>query len=501
MAETEVKFFAKHTKIYTLGNLLNRGAGLILLPVYVNTLSPDEYGLYSFVAIAMDIVAVLLVMGMGTTLVKFYVQCTTAQDRNELVGTTFIFYGVSALIFLLLVYPLASLTCWIIFTNLDHQWLFTLGYIAMIFTALFNLQLQYLLVKKDSWSFMLTSVLKTLIFLGLNIYLVAYLKQGIEGILWGTLLSSVLLSTYLFVYIFREIKPVFSWDRLKQLLIFGAPLVPAVLCDTLLVSLDRFFLNRFVSTAAVGQYSLGDKLTNLIKMFVIVPFFQIWVVRRLENMHQINEGSEHNLNQIFLLFITFVTTASLGVALFAPEVVAMVAAPEYMPAATLVPVLALTQVVLAVKLNFELEIYHANKTQYMAYCSAITLAAAIPIFYLLISYLGLLGAVWSVFVVNLFRASLMGWFAKSINRKTSLKDFLQILIVVLLGVVFYMLAYFLFQLDITFVAVASKLILVALFPIAILISPLASDLIRREIVSLLLSGRWVPKRFRERNYV
>ena len=137
----------------------------------------------------------------------------------------------------------------------------------------------------------------------------------------------------------------------------------------------------------------------------------------------------------------------------------------------------------------------------MAYCSAITLAAAIPVFYLLISNMGILGGVWSVFAVNLFRAFLMGWFANSINHENSLSDLLQLALVVSLGVVFYLVAYFIFKFEISIVGFVLKFVLVALFPFTILMSPLASSLIRQEVVGLLLNNRWAPKRFKERKYV
>lgn len=141
---SELKNIVKHTKIYGLGNILNRAAGLVLLPVYVNVLTPDEYGLYSLVAITMEIVSVLLVMGLGNTLVRFYVNCKNDIERHEIVSTAFIFYLILSVVFLLFSDLLATVTCNILFGNdTNHAFLYY-GYWAMIFTGLFNIQLQYL---------------------------------------------------------------------------------------------------------------------------------------------------------------------------------------------------------------------------------------------------------------------------------------------------------------------------------------------------------------------
>ena len=43
---TESRLIWRHGRIYGVGNLLNRTAGLVLIPVYTHKLSVEEFGVY-----------------------------------------------------------------------------------------------------------------------------------------------------------------------------------------------------------------------------------------------------------------------------------------------------------------------------------------------------------------------------------------------------------------------------------------------------------------------
>jgi O-antigen/teichoic acid export membrane protein len=494
MAEKELKNIVKHTQIYALGNIFNRGAGLILLPVYINTLTPSEYGVYAFVAIAMEIVSVLLVMGLGNTLVRFYVDCASDSERNKVVSTTFIFFGIISLLFLLITKPLAGLTCFLIFGDSAHQTLFMYGYCALVFTALFNIQLQYLLVRKKSWLYFITSTFKTILFLTLNILFVVVLKYGVMGIILGTLVSSAILTIVILFLIFKEVRIHFSTSLLKRMLIFGAPLVPAVLFDTILAALDKYYLNQHLNTGAVGKYALADKLTNLIKMFVVGPFFQIWIVRRLETLNQDTPESIQQFNSIFLLFISFVIWACLGVSLFSNEIIFLIAPEAYAHTALIIPIMALTQVFLAIRLNSEVSIFHSKQTKYMAYASGLTLLLAIPAYYFLIKEFGLIGGAGGLCIINIFRTILVSWFASKSSNTVLSGDWYKITLVIFLAVAFYSLCYFISGTTVSINAALLKFSLMVLFVLAVIFSPITSEKIRLEII-LLFTKNKIARRF------
>lgn len=406
---SELNTVWKHSRVYSLANILNRGAGLVLLPVYVNILTPEQYGLYALLTIITEMTAVLLILGLGQALVRFFVEVETEEERHQVASTTFVLFGCIVIVFALIAPLLARATVAVLLDDQRHVWLFTVGFWALAVTALFNVQLQYYLVQKRSWSYLWISLAKVLSFLVTNILFVVSLDMGVLGIAYGTLLSAAMITFFLQVRILRETGTTVSLTLARRLINFGLPLVPAVLLDTLLATMDRFFLNHLQTPQVVGQYALAERVGSLLRMFVIVPFGQIWIVRKLELLKTGDDAD--GSNEVFLYFFAIFVIGALGMALFAPEIVTLLAAPDYAPAAHAIPLLAATQILLAIKMHFEVGVFHSGKTHFMFWASAIAVAVGIPTFYFTIKLWGLLGGALAVFLVQSVRVAVITIFA------------------------------------------------------------------------------------------
>jgi O-antigen/teichoic acid export membrane protein len=382
----------KHSSTYGLGSIVNRGAGLILLPVYTHVLTPAEFGLNALVVLSTEVVAVPLGMGLGHALIRFYVDARDDSERNSVAATAFLSFCALAGLFALLSYSAAYAACMVLFGNAEHRTLFALGFLALIFTALFNMELQYIRAQKNSRLYLALSAAKAALFILFNLYLVVILRLGVIGIVLGTLISSAALSLFILVDILRRTGLRFSTHRLSAMARFGLPTVPAVLLDTALSATDRYFLNLFLSPAAVGKYALAERLAAMLRWFVTSPFGQIWVVRRLETLGNNDLKESATFDRIFLGFHAVLVTVALGMVLFAPEIVQVVATAKYGETALVMPLLVLSQILFATQMHFEIGIYHAKRTEYLPVSSAVALAASIALNLMLTPLLGLLGA-------------------------------------------------------------------------------------------------------------
>lgn len=68
----ESRLLAKHSMIYGLGNLLNRVAALLLLPVYTRFLTPHDYGIKELVGLSTDVIGILLATAISGAIYRFY---------------------------------------------------------------------------------------------------------------------------------------------------------------------------------------------------------------------------------------------------------------------------------------------------------------------------------------------------------------------------------------------------------------------------------------------
>lgn len=415
MTRSELSTIWRHSRIYSIANILSRMAGLVLLPIYLHVLSPAEFGVLALVSLSTDVLGVILGLGLGRALLRFYVGATSDEERDHLVvGSLVLLLGLG-LAFSLAAHPVARLVCWLIFSDPEHVELFTYANLAIVFTVLFNFELSCLLARKASLTYLCAALSKTVILFGANITLVVYLDMGVMGVVLGTLLSSVLISGLLLLELLRGRRMATSASAIRRLVAFAAPLVPSVLLDTIVAALDKLALGRLGSSSAVGEYATSQRLSGLLQMFVTQPFMQIWVVRRIESLDAGSAEDGTNLGRIFSLFLVLLCACALFLALFAPEVISVIASEEYRNAASIIPTLALAQVLLAFRSYFEVGVFHANATRHLPWIALVTLVFAVPTYAGLVTLMGTDGAALAFLIVTSARVSLVGALASRIS--------------------------------------------------------------------------------------
>src|SRR5665213_2425647 len=85
------KTFLRHAAIYGLGTLLIHAGSLVLLPIYLHCLSPEEYGFLDIINRLSETVGTCLLFGgFKQALFTFYKQAPTETDRRRVVMGTFV---------------------------------------------------------------------------------------------------------------------------------------------------------------------------------------------------------------------------------------------------------------------------------------------------------------------------------------------------------------------------------------------------------------------------
>ena len=407
-ASEELKAVWTHSRVYALAAILNRSAGFVLVPVYAHALSAADFGVYAVVVMLADLIAVGFSTALTGGLVRVYFDYEAEKDRNRVVSTTVIALGLVGLAVGALLLPLGWLSSHAMFGSPELSGLFALGYLGVVFTLLGEVGLNYFRLRQKSWIVLWGSCGKVVLFLCLNIYFVVVLELSVRGILLGTLISSFVLAAVLITGVIALTGVSFSRRALREVLGFGLPLLPTVLADTVMDMTDKAFLNRLASASLVGAYSLGGRVAALLHLFISIPFAQIWVVRRFE---QISKSSDHAESApIFTYFVIVITAAGLATAMLAPEIVRVVSSSDYEAAVVVVPFLVLSFILVAVKMQLQMGLYQAKQTGLLAANSFISAAVNIPLTYALVSRFGLIGAAVATLLTSALRASLTAWF-------------------------------------------------------------------------------------------
>ena len=65
---SEARSIVRDGRVYAISNVINRAAGLVLLPVFTHVLSPAEFGRYTLVQSMIEVLSVLGGLGLRGTM-------------------------------------------------------------------------------------------------------------------------------------------------------------------------------------------------------------------------------------------------------------------------------------------------------------------------------------------------------------------------------------------------------------------------------------------------
>jgi O-antigen/teichoic acid export membrane protein len=203
-----------------------------------------------------------------------------------------------------------------------------------------------------------------------TIYFVVILKNGVEGVLYASIIMRFLNCCYWLFVTIPKIGLDFNREKLKAMLKYGTPLIPANLSQFIISMSGRYFMTRFTTMINVGLFSLGFKFASMIGFLLLQPFERIWQSEMFE-VEKKPEAKE--LYSRILTYLTFVTTfCAMGISITMAEILSIMADISYKDANKVVPILAWAYVARSIYLYFHLGLYLKKKTKYTAFVSGVT---------------------------------------------------------------------------------------------------------------------------------
>ncbi|MFX0132862.1 MAG: lipopolysaccharide biosynthesis protein [Candidatus Hodarchaeota archaeon] len=390
MLET-IKENIKHTAIYGLGNIATKLIGVVLLPLYTKHITVSEYGILSILEISITIISAVLIFGQAQSYLRFYnLQKFKHKQKSTLFSIT-IFLLFIGLIFIIIGQFCASYLASFFFDPPKFTIYFRLCCFIIFLAILNNLFLFVLRAQEKSTFYVVITVLKLAIMLSLNIYFVAFLKVGINGILYSYLIGEAIAFIILLPIMILAMVPKFETNVLISSLQFGLPLVFTSLAGMVLNLGDRYVLKLLVNYEAVGLYNLGYKVAGILNMFLIQSFSTSFLPLAYKIHGQ--KDDRRFYSKILTYFVFILSWTGLGLALFGKEAVKFFARnSDYWSAYIVIPIIILSYIFSGAKSVVWIGILLKNKTKILAYTTIFSAFLNIGLNFILIPKYGMLGA-------------------------------------------------------------------------------------------------------------
>jgi len=384
--------------IYVFGNLLQKAATFLLIPLYTYYLSPEDFGIIGIVQSINQILVIILALGINAAIQRYYYDYY--QDDTQLrqyISSTFLFLTVAASA-VSLGLLLAGKPIW---ETLFRYVPFAPYAQLMIWAVWGSVLTQYALnlyrARQEPVRFVVTQIGNFLLATTATIYFVAFRHLGAKGQLMGLLTGSVVTALVSSILLLKEYFTLqIDWKFIRVSMVYGLPLIPHLIAQWVKTSLDRVILENYTTLAEVGIYSLGYKLGFIMEILVssvnyaYVPYF-------FEMMKNHPHPGER-FKKIMAVYVTVFGSICLAGVLFGHEIVQLLAPPVYYPSARVVPLILFGFLINGYYFLFVNPLFYFEKTHWLPWLTGAAAVVSIGFNFVLIPQYGALGAAWSLVV-------------------------------------------------------------------------------------------------------
>ncbi len=328
--------FLRDAIIYGAANFLTRGINFILLPIYTRWLTPADYGVIDTFAIFQTLISLTVPLEIGQGFARYFPEASTTSERQEYAASTLLFTIFVYSIFLAAALLLPGVMSATLLDSPERVDLARLMAVAIWFNGLFYFVQSHLRWGLNPRGYAITSILFSLVAALAAIVAVTVLRLGVTGVLYGQLTGSITAALLGFYFVRGEYRLVFSVGKLRHMLAFSVPLVPSSIGVFLASYVDRIAIKEILSLSEMGLFGVGYRIASIVSLALIG--FQNAITPILYTRYE-EAGAPRELARIFRYFSAFALLLFMSLSMFAPELMVILTAPEYYPAASVVPIL------------------------------------------------------------------------------------------------------------------------------------------------------------------
>jgi O-antigen/teichoic acid export membrane protein len=386
---------------YGIGIMGRQVVIYLTLPLFTNFMPQTEYGVVAVFVSMLGLVNTLTNAGLQAATFRFYNDTFDEQTRRYTISSSLLlfFLFASFLSFIILLAaesfsppPLGSAdyvpTIRILAVLLVFETLIYFGYILL------RLQIR-------PYATSLHNIVLIVAQVGLALLFVRVYNWGATGYFLGYL-GGDFIGLGVMIWLVRDML-VFqvSAKRLKELMIYGLPIIPADLSMWALRLADRSLIASIVGLDQVAVYEIGYKI-GLIVGLAFMPFNAAWPPFAFATMHK------PNAPEIYRNVLTYIasgyTFLALGVIAFRSDLTKFLVPPSYAHAVSVVPWVAVSQIFLGLYPVLSLGPKIKKQTGPLAWVAFSAAIANILLNILLIPWIGILGAAIATLVGYLLLA-------------------------------------------------------------------------------------------------
>lgn len=321
--------FFKDFFIYGFASIIGKLAAVLLMPIYTNVLTREEYGAMALIVSMKGIIDLFANLNIHSGVARDYME--EGIDRTKLVSTGF--YSILGISLTIMVIMICTQSFWQQ-TVLSLEECYTTAFLIALLTIPAGSTLSYFSVltrfRRKPILYSIGTLIQLLIQIAVSIIGIVVLRYGIASFFAGMLCGELFGIAY-FSYINREnISITFKVEYLKRALLFAIPTLPAILAGWIDSSMGQIIIGKYISKADLGVYSIALQLASVFT-FISVALNNVWSPYLYENYKK--EGFIKEIKKLYTIIVLVLTVIAVTLSLMSKEIVLLLSNNSYLNAA------------------------------------------------------------------------------------------------------------------------------------------------------------------------
>jgi O-antigen/teichoic acid export membrane protein len=389
---TRLKVLGGNLVVYGIGDAATQIISFFLLPIYVRYLSPADYGVLALLLTVEVAAKIVFRWGIDASFMRLYFDCPDDRARRLLASTQFFFLATANGTLLALALLLSPAIGRYLFHTTQYDWTLRLVLINTFVTCFYFLPYHVMRIEERLSTYITLGFLRSAGTLVARLLLVIALGKGVHGVVLADVAVTAVFTLTLTPWFARLIRPVFSWQVLRESLRFGLPRLPHGIAHQVVAVSDRYVLGRFVTLHELGLYSTGASFALGLKLF-LSSFESAWAPFYFGVMREADAKDIFSRVTTYGVLILALLTA--GLTACAGDVIALATTPTFHQAARVVPWIALGVAFQGVYLLTSIGLNITKHTEYYPIATSIAAVTSVAVNLLLVPTFGIVGAAWA----------------------------------------------------------------------------------------------------------
>lgn len=305
--------------IYGFGNLSTKLIGFILIPLYTAKFTVSQYGILGILEITSQIIIVIYGLSLYTAFFRWYWDKEYKDKQKSIFFTLLVSVSLFSLVIATLLILIRDQVSVLLFDSPEYSYYIVLISVVACFESVGIVVATLIRLQEKALLYSILYILKLITSLIFTIYFIVNRGKSIEGIYEAQIIGNCVYFLFASLFILKNIQLRFNKIALRNMLIFSLPLMLTSLTGIILNVTDRYVLRFLTDYENVGIYTLGYKIANTIRVFVIASVSMALQPMIFKMMNDPN--NKRFYSKVMTYFTYGLIFFVLGLSLFGKEIV------------------------------------------------------------------------------------------------------------------------------------------------------------------------------------